>query len=70
MNIEIVNILKKYGCAYMETDNKEMLEEIENFVNKQEAAISDTRCCETFYCYENLANGKEKCSNECADCAD
>jgi tRNA G46 methylase TrmB len=45
MNIEIVKILKKYGCAYMETDNKEMLEEIENFVNKQEAAISVTRCC-------------------------
>jgi hypothetical protein len=22
----------------------------------------------SFYCYENLANGKEKCSNECADC--
>ena len=21
-----------------------------------------------FYCYENLANGKEKCSNECIDC--
>ena len=45
MNIEIVNILKKYGCAFMETDNKEMLEEIENFVNKQNKAISDTRCC-------------------------
>jgi tRNA G46 methylase TrmB len=45
MNIEIVNILKKYGCAYMETDNKEMLEEIENFVNKRETAISVTRCC-------------------------
>tara|TARA_B110000027_G_scaffold74355_1_gene79358 strand:+ start:10512 stop:10742 length:231 start_codon:yes stop_codon:yes gene_type:complete len=48
MNIEIVNILKKYGCAYMETDNKEMLEEIENFVNKRETAISVTRCCTEF----------------------
>ena len=55
MNIEIVNILKKYGCAYMETDNKEMLEEIENFVNKRETAISVTRCCEELVC--------DKCDN-------
>ena len=55
MNIEIVNILKKYGCAYMETDNKEMLEEIENFVNKRETAISVTRCCETLKDKEETA---------------
>lgn len=37
MDIEIVNILKKYGCAFMETENKEMLEEIETLIKSKDA---------------------------------
>ena len=45
MDKEIVNILKKYGCAFMETDNKEMLEEIVAFAKEQGKAINYSQCC-------------------------
>lgn len=40
MDKEIVSILKKYGCAFMEIDNKEMLEEIVAFAKEQGKAIN------------------------------
>jgi tRNA G46 methylase TrmB len=68
MNIEIVNILKKYGCAYMETDNKEMLEEIENFIKKQKAAISVTHCCTELCDEERCSYTLNNNSKMCDDC--
>jgi hypothetical protein len=40
MDKEIVTTLKKYGCAYMESDNKEMIEEIVTFSKEQGKAIN------------------------------
>jgi hypothetical protein len=43
MDKQIVKILEKYGCAFMQTDNKEMLEEIESLVINKNVPVSS--CC-------------------------
>ena len=45
MDKKIVNILKSYGCGYMADDHKEMIEEIETYLKKREAAINFTQSC-------------------------
>jgi molecular chaperone GrpE (heat shock protein) len=45
MDIKIVNILKKYGCAFMETENKEMLEEIETLIKNKYTGCSTKLLC-------------------------
>ena len=39
MDGNIVRILASYGCKYMSTDNKEMIEEIETYVKKREEQL-------------------------------
>jgi|TARA_R110000744_G_scaffold327996_1_gene433702 hypothetical protein len=62
LNKEIIDILD--NVMYWETCPKNYKVRIEAI--KKQLTLTDV--VKPFYCYEELANGKEKCSNECADC--
>ena len=42
--------------------------DLKRLLDSYKKQLTLTDVVKSFYCYENLANGKEKCSNECTDC--
>ena len=69
--MENTKIIKRLIQHYIEGSELTQDEHFEvRSLEKQLAAINYTHCCETFYCWDEQALGKDRrCQDECDTCA-
>ena len=68
MNIDLKDFIEGNNDLFTICTYKEAESVLNKFLEWHKAAISVTRCFETFYCCKEVIGLKEQCNNQCKEC--